>query len=98
MIKTFTDESIKELHKRDMNALREKLREYNPQIVKQQLGLHRNRWQAFMRGDLDNQLKYWWIKKVFMFLENNRPLKKNIISQNTFRMIGDPNLLKRIND
>lgn len=84
-----------ELHKRDMNSLREKLREYEPQIVKQQLGMRPKRYQLFMRGDLDNQLKSWWVKKVLMFLENNKPLKKNIKSQNTFRMIGDPNLLHR---
>jgi hypothetical protein len=92
MVKTFTDETIMELHKRDMNYLREKLREFEPQIVKQQLGLHRNRWQALMRGDLDKQLKAWQLKKIYLFLQNNEMLKKNIKSHNTFRLLGDTSL------
>jgi len=96
MIRIYTDETILELHKRDMNALREKLREYTPQMVKQQLGMRPKRYQLFMRGELDNQLKAWQLKKIYLFLENGSSLKKDAKSQNTFRLMGDPNLLPKI--
>jgi len=90
MIKTFTDDTVKELHKRNMDALRHKLAQFDPSVVKQNCGFKRERYKSFMAGKLDNSLLGWQIEKIKTFIRFNSNLMGRVKSGQTFRLIGDP--------
>lgn len=90
MVKTFAVSTVKEQHRKDMDAIRAKLKEFDPRIVKQQCGFKRGRWDNFLLGLLDMELKAWEVTRMKFFLAKNAQLMKRVKSGREFRLLGDP--------
>ena len=89
MIRFFTDETIKELFKRDMDAYRLSISTFDPVAARKQIKMGKKRFALFMAGELDNQLSAFQLQRIKVFLQFNKSVNKRVKSGRMYRLLGN---------
>lgn len=89
MIRFFTDETIKELFKRDMDAYRRSIEQFDPVAARRQIKMGKKRFAQFMAGELDTKLTAFQLQRIKVFVQFNKSVKKTAKSGRLFRLLGN---------